>query len=60
MIESVPVFPFVRQEAGFPDSNTYSAAEIDGVLWIVDAGANAVISYRRDRLCGARRVPRTR
>ena len=45
LIESVPVFPFVRQEAGFPDSNTYSAAEIDGVLWIADAGANAIISY---------------
>ena len=45
LIEAIPVFPFVRQVANFPDSNTYSAIEMDGVLWIVDAGANAVISY---------------
>ena len=45
LIESVPVFPYVRQVAGFDDSNTYSVAQIDDSLWIVDAGANAVIRY---------------
>lgn len=45
LIESIPVFPFIRQDAGFPDSNVYSVAEVGGALWIVDAGANAVVQY---------------
>ncbi len=49
-IENIPIFPYVRQDAGYADSNVYSAAEIGGDLWIVDAGANAVI--RRDAAGG--------
>ena len=45
LVEQVPVFPFVRQDAGYPDSNTYSAIQIETEMWIVDAGANAVIRY---------------
>ena len=45
LIEQVPIFPFVRQDAGYPDSNTYSAIQIGTEMWIVDAGANAVIRY---------------
>ena len=45
LIGQVPVFPFVRQDAGYPDSNTYSAIQIGTEMWIVDAGANAVIRY---------------
>ncbi len=45
LVESIPVFPYIRQEAGYPDSNVYSAAEVGGDLWIVDAGANAVVAY---------------
>lgn len=54
LVESIPVFPYIRQDAGYPDSNVYSAAEIGGELWIVDAGANAVVAY--DDLDGFRVV----
>ena len=45
LIEAIPVFPFVRQDAGYNDSNVYSVATVGEDLWIVDAGANAVIKY---------------
>ena len=45
LLESIPVFPFIRQDAGYDDSNVYSVAEVGDDLWIVDAGANAVVAY---------------
>lgn len=45
LVESIPVFPYIRQEAGYGDSNVYSAAEVGREIWIVDAGANAVVAY---------------
>lgn len=45
LVESIPVFPYIRQEANYGDSNVYSAAEVGREIWIVDAGANAVVAY---------------
>ncbi len=42
MEAAIPIFPFVI-ESGFGDSNAYSVAEVEGELWVVDSGANAVI-----------------
>ena len=48
LLQQVPIFPYVRQVAGYPDSNTYAAIQVDRKLWIADAGANAVIQYDLD------------